>query len=250
MRVKKYLLTKIAREGAVHLTLIDPAKQSPKIAGQIAADVTSAGTDGIMVGGSTHAVGKLLDQTVISIKDNTVLPIILFPASEMGISRYADAIWFMSLLNSTDSYYITGAQRLGAPLVRKFGLESLPMGYIIVEPGGAAGRIGKANLIPRNKPELAMAYALTAQYMGMEFVYLEAGSGVSRPVPTRMIKAVRNVIDATLVVGGGVRTPKAAAERVKAGAGIIVTGTLVERAADRITKIRKIVKAIKACRGV
>jgi phosphoglycerol geranylgeranyltransferase len=124
------------------------------------------------------------------------------------------------------------------------------MGYIIVEPGGAAGRIGKANLIPRNRPELAVAYALTAQYMGMEFVYLEAGSGVSRPVPTRMIKAVRNVIDATLVVGGGVRTPKAAAERVKAGAGIIVTGTLVERAADRITKIRKIVKAIKACRGV
>lgn len=250
MRVKKYLLTKIAREGAVHLTLIDPAKQSPKIAGQIAADVTSAGTDGIMVGGSTRAVGKLLDQTVISIKDNTVLPIILFPASEMGISRYADAIWFMSLLNSTDSYYIIGAQRLGAPLVRKFGLESLPMGYIIVEPGGAAGRIGKANLIPRNRPELAVAYALTAQYMGMEFVYLEAGSGASRPVPTRMIKAVRNVIDATLVVGGGVRTPKAAAERVKAGAGIIVTGTLVERAADRITKIRKIVKAIKACRGV
>ncbi len=249
MKVERYLLNKIACEGAVHLTLIDPTKQSPKIAGQIAADVTSAGTDGIMVGGSTRAVGKLLDQTVISIKDNTVLPTILFPASEMGISRYADAIFFMSLLNSTDPYYITGAQRLGAPLVKKFGLESLPMAYLIVEPGGAAGRVGKANPIPRNKPELAVAYALTAQYVGMKFIYLEAGSGADKPVPTQMVKAVRNAIDAALIVGGGIRTPKAAADRVKAGAGIIVTGTLVERAPDRIAKIRKIVRAIKACRG-
>jgi phosphoglycerol geranylgeranyltransferase len=245
MRVEERLQQTINRNGAAHLTLIDPEKQEPNAAGEMAADAASAGTDGIMVGGSTRASGELLDQTVLEIKKATKLPVILFPASEAGISRHADAIFFMSMLNSRDPYYITGAQRLGAPIVKKFGLESLPMAYILIEPGGAAGKVGKAELIPRDKPELAAAYALAAQLLGMRFVYLEAGSGADKPVPVEMVKAVRDVLDVVLIVGGGVRTPEAAAERVKAGADIIVTGTLVERAADRVKKISEIVKAVK-----
>lgn len=249
VRVERYLKRIVARDGAAHLTLIDPNKQGPKIAGKIAGDAATAGTDGIMVGGSTEAGGKLLDQTVLAIKDATNLPIILYPAGEKGISKHANAIFFMSLLNSRDPYFITGAQRLGAPIVKKFGLETLPMAYLVVEPGQEAGRVGKANLIPRSKPELAVAYALAAQYLGMRFVYLEAGSGAETPVPVEMIRAVRRAIDATLIVGGGIRAPKAAADRVRAGANIIVTGTLVERYADRVKKTGEIVQAIKACGG-
>lgn len=247
--VAKHLKNIIARDGAAHLTLIDPAKQTPAVAGEIASDAAEAGTDGIMVGGSTRAGGKILDETVLSIKKVTKLPVILFPASEAGVSRHADAIFFMSMLNSRDPYYITGAQRLGAPLVKKFGLEPLPMAYLLVEPGGAAGKVGKADLIPRSKPEIAVAYALAAQYLGMSFVYLEAGSGADRPVPVEMVRAVDDAIDVTLIVGGGIRTPEAAAERVKAGADIIVTGTLAERAKNREVKIREIVKAIKSGGG-
>ena len=248
MKVEKLLKKTIARDGAAHLTLIDPAKQEPNAAGEIAADAASAGTDGVMVGGSTRASGELLDRTVLEIKKATKLPVILFPANEAGVSRHADAIFFMSMLNSRDPYYISGAQRFGAPLVKRYGLESLPMAYILIEPGGAAGRVGKAELIPRGKPQIAIAYALAAQLLGMRFVYLEAGSGAAKPVPAEMVKAVRNVIGVTLIVGGGIRTPKAAAERVKAGANIIVTGTLVERAADRAKKIKEIVKAVKSVR--
>ncbi len=236
----------IARDGAAHLTLIDPAKQGAGLAGEMAADAAAAGTTGVMVGGSTRAGGKLLDLAVLAIKKATDLPVILFPASEAGVSRHADAIFFMSMLNSRDPYFITGAQRLGAPLVKEFGLEPLPMAYLVVEPGGEAGRVGKAELIPHDKPGLAAAYALAAQLLGMRFVYLEAGSGANRPVPVEMVKAARDVIDVTLVVGGGIRTPEAAAERVEAGADIIVTGTLVERAADRAKKIAGMVKAVKA----
>jgi len=215
-------------------------------AGEISSDAAEAGTDGIMVGGSTRAEGKLLDNTVLSIKKATDLPVILFPASEAGVSRHADAIFFMSMLNSRDPYFITGAQKLGAPLVKQFELESLPMAYLLIEPGGRAGNVGKADLIPRDKPELAVAYALAAQYLGMSFVYLEAGSGADRPVPVEMVRAVGEAIDITLVVGGGIRTPEAAVELVRAGANIIVTGTLVEHAKDRKAKIREIVKAIKS----
>jgi len=248
-KVEKRLLDTIARNGAAHLTLIDPAKQSPKIAGEIASDVAAAGSDGIMVGGSTRAVGELLDDTIVGIKKAVDLPAILFPASEAGISRHADAIFFMSMLNSRDPYFITGAQRRGAPLIKKFGLEILPMAYLLVEPGGAAGRVGKADLIPRAKPELAVAYALAAQYLGMRFVYLEAGSGSEQPVPAGMVRAVRKATQATLIVGGGIKTPEVAVERVKAGADIIVTGTLVEHAKDRAAKIREMAKAIKSARG-
>lgn len=245
MKVERYLSRVIDRDGATHLTLIDPANQSPEVAGWTASDAEQAGSAGIMVGGSTRAGGKILDQTVRAVKRKVKLPVILFPAGETGISRYADAIFFMSMLNSTDPYFITGAQRRGAPLVRKFKLEALPMAYLAVEPGGAAGQVGKADLIPRDKPELAAAYASAARYLGMKFVYLEAGSGAGIPVPVDMVKVVRRAIDGTLVVGGGIRTPKAASDRVKAGADVIVTGTLVERSVDRIERINEIVKAIR-----
>ena len=248
-RVEKRLLDAIAQNGAAHLTLIDPAKQTPKIASEIASSAAAAGSDGIMVGGSTRAGGKLLDDTILEIKKAVDLPVILFPASEAGVSRHADAIFFMSMLNSSDPYFITGAQRLGAPLVKRFKLESIPMAYLLVEPGGTAGRVGKAKLIPRDKPELAVAYALAAQYLGMRFVYLEAGSGAEEPVPVEMVRAVRKATEATLIVGGGIRTPKAAAERVKAGAEIVVTGTLVEDPKDREARIREVVEAIKSSCG-
>jgi len=239
----------ISRDGAAHLTLVDPAKQTPMAAGEIASDAAEAGTDGVMVGGSTHADGELLNDTVLSIKKATDLPVILFPANEAGVSRHADAIFFMSMLNSRDPYFITGAQKLGAPLVKQFELEPLPTAYLLVEPGGMAGKVGKADLIPRDKPELAVAYALAAQYLGMQFVYLEAGSGADRPVPVEMVRAVGEATDVTLIVGGGIRTPEAAAERVRAGADIVVTGTLVERAKDRKAKIREFVRVIKSGGG-
>lgn len=245
MKVEEYLREVIARDGAAHLTLIDPAKQEPKVGARMASDAAAGGTSGIMVGGSTRAGGEVLDRTVLEIKRTVDLPVILFPASEEGLSRHADAVFFMSLLNSEDPYRISGAQRRGAPLVREFGLEPIPMAYLIVEPGGAAARVGKARPIPRDAAELAISYALAAQYLGMRFIYLEAGSGAEEPVPVEMVRRVKNAVDLVLIVGGGIRTPNAAADRVKAGADIVVTGTLVESAQDRVEKIGEIVRAIK-----
>lgn len=245
MSVEDRLKKTIAEKGAAHLTLIDPAKQAPTEAAGMASDAEKAGTDGIMVGGSTKAGGDLLDETVAAIKGATSLPVILFPASEAGLSGKADAIFFMSMLNSRDPYFITGAQKLGAPLVKKLGLEPIPMAYLLVEPGGAAGMVGEAELIPRSGSELAAAYSLAAQFLGMRFVYLEAGSGADKPVPVEMVKAVRVATDVTLIVGGGIRTPEAAAERVKAGADVIVTGTLVEKSKNLKSELKKVIDAVR-----
>jgi phosphoglycerol geranylgeranyltransferase len=121
------------------------------------------------------------------------------------------------------------------------------MGYIIVGDGGTAGIVGKAIPIPYNKPELAAAHALAAQYLGMRFIYLEGGSGAKNPVPPEMIRTVKSLVDATLIVGGGIKTKEQALTAVSAGADIIVTGNVVETAGSE-QKVAEIISGIKGAK--
>ena len=242
--VEKYLLEKIEKEGTIHMTLVDPEKVTPSSASHIAKEAEACDTAAIMVGGSTSFSTSNLDKITKALKKSVEIPVILFPNNITGISRYADAIWFMSLLNSSDPYFLMGAQVLGAPIIKKFGLEPIPLGYIIVGEGGAVSVVGKAVPIPYNKPELAAAHALAAEYFGMRFVYLEAGSGVGKPVPSNMAKAVKNVVNIPLIVGGGIRTGEQVKEIAKAGADIVVTGTVLEENKGR-HKIRELIDNMK-----
>jgi phosphoglycerol geranylgeranyltransferase len=226
--VEKSLLERIASEGSIHITLIDPEKVTPAQASRIAMKARASGTAALMVGGSTFVSAAHLDAVVKTVRRTVDVPIILFPNNVTGISRYADAIWFMSLLNSVDPYFLVGAQVLGAPLVKKYGLEPIPLGYVIVGEGGTAGVVGRAVPIPYNKPELAASHALAGQYLGMRFIYLEGGSGARIPVPQEMIRVVRRYIGVPLIVGGGIRTRGQALTAASAGADIIVTGNVVE----------------------
>jgi len=244
-QVEKYLLKKIEKEGNVHITLVDPEKVTPSSASRIVHEAESCQTAAIMVGGSTIVSTSHLDRVVKAIKKTVNIPVVLFPNNVTGISKYADAIWFMSLLNSSDPYFLIGAQVLGAPIIKKFGLEPIPLGYIIVgEGGGAVSVVGRAVPIPYDKPELVAAHALAAEYFGMHFVYLEAGSGAKQPVPSEMIKIVKSVIRLPLIVGGGIKTGEQVKEVVEAGADIIVTGTVVEEYKVK-DKIRELVKNMK-----
>jgi len=242
--VENYLLKRIQEEGAIHLTLIDPEKVTISSASQLAKRVEVCKTTAIMVGGSTSTSTTHLNSIIKAIKRTVKIPIILFPNNITGISKYADAIWFMSLLNSVDPYFLMGAQVLGAPMVKKYGLEPIPLGYIIVGEGGTAGIVGRAIPIPYTKPELAAVHALAAQYFGMRFVYLEAGSGASQPVPSVMIKTVKHAISTPLIVGGGIRDSGQAKTAVAAGADIVVTGSITEEIGAR-SVFKKLVTTVK-----
>jgi phosphoglycerol geranylgeranyltransferase len=240
--VESYLIERIRKNIPLHLTLIDPEKTKIEESINIARVAEEVGSSGILVGGSTVSSIHQLDGIIKNIKNHQKIPVILFPNGIAGISKYADAIFFSSLLNSINPYYITGAQALGAPLVIKHGIEPIPIGYIIVGEGGAAGFIGQAKPIPYNKPELAAIYAMAAQLLGMHMVYLEAGSGADFPIPPDMIKKVKKSIDIPLIVGGGIRSKKEAKLAVKSGADIIVTGNIVENVS--LKKLKSIVSAI------
>lgn len=243
-RVEQLLLDRIGERGAVHLTLIDPEEVSMENMAELTEVLATIGTDGIMVGGSTLASTSQLDDVVRALKRVVSLPIILFPNSVTAISRYADAIWFMSLLNSNDPLFITGFQALGAPIVKRYGLEAIPMGYIIVGEASTAAYIGQAHAIPLKKPEVAALYALAAQYIGMRYVYLEAGSGAEVPVPPEMIRRVAGMVNIPIIVGGGIRTPQDAGSAVMAGASIVVTGTIGEEDSSGKT-VRRIIESIR-----
>lgn len=243
-KVEKYLLHCIQQDGAAHVTLIDPEKVTTASAASTATAAEKCNTTAIMVGGSTSISTTHLDNVMKAIKKVVKVPVILFPNNVTGISRYADAIWFMSLINSLDPYFLIGAQILGAPIVKKYGLEAIPLGYIIVGEGGTASIVGRAAAIPFEKPELAVAHALAAQYLGMRFVYLEGGSGASTPVPPEMIQMVRSQLSIPLIVGGGIKTGEQARKAVAAGADLVVTGTIIEQD-SRQTRIRDLVENIK-----
>jgi len=198
----------------------------------------------ILVGGSSATDQIGMDKAVRILRKKTKMPIVLFPGNITGVVPKAHAILFTSLMNSENPYYITQAQALGAPLVRKFNLEALPTAYLVVGGGTSAWFFGNVREIPFDKPKIAAAFAMAAQYLGMRFVYLEAGSGAKQSITPEMVKTVRSVFDGFLIVGGGIKTAKIAASIIQAGADGLVVGTLLEQTGG-LKKFTEMVKSIK-----
>jgi phosphoglycerol geranylgeranyltransferase len=242
-RVEQYLRDEIKNYGTICLPLID--SETSTDTASIAKTVEERGASAILVGGSSAIDQLELAKLVAEIKPIIKIPVILFPGNVTGVSPMADAILFSSLLNSENTYFITEAQALAALAVKKYAIEPLPTAYIIVGEGTAAWFVGRARGIPLHKPNLAVMYSLAAQYMGMRFVYLEAGSGAAENVPPEMVAMVREHYEGTIIVGGGIKSPEIAGQIAKAGADIIVIGTIIEREANWQEKFSSIVKAIR-----
>ena len=225
------------------LPLIDPEK--PPSLSRVTPVLKRA--TAILIGGSLNVTPYDIDELVHTLRANDITkPVILFPGGLNNIARSADAILFMSLLNSNDIYWVIGAQVAAAPIIARLGLEALPTAYIIVGEGGAAGHMGRAQYIPPEKPEIVTAYTLAAKYLGMHYIYLEAGSGAHRHIPVETVSYVRRAVGdgIFLIVGGGIRTPDTAQKIIQAGADAIVIGTLIERNPE---EARRIADAIDPC---
>jgi len=243
-RVELYLKSELKKKNALLFVLIDSEVSQLKASSRLAKDVEKIGASAILVGGSSATDQIELAQVVKGIKKGIKIPIILFPGNVTGVVPDADAILFSSLMNSENPYFITQAQALGAPSVLKFGLEPLPTAYLVIGDGTSAWFVGSARGIPFEKPKIAAAYALAAQFLGMRFVYLEAGSGAKTSVTPEMVKTVRRAFNGFLIVGGGIKDVKTAQGLVKAGADALVIGTFLEKGGS-IKKLQEIAKAIQ-----
>ena len=247
-KVEKYMDSIISSGRGVFMGLIDPEKHRPEEGVKLAKTMYEGGADVIMLGGSIGAQGKDLDEMAKLIKENVSIPLHLFPGNVSNLTNYADSTYFMSLLNSKNPYWITGAQSLGAPMVLKYKIEAIPTAYLVFEPGQTVGYVGEAKLLPRDKADVPVAYALAAQYMGMRFAILESGSGAPDPVPVDIVSAIRQATDINIVIAGGVKTPQHASDLIKAGANCIHIGTKIEEDDDPLGQVKKFAKAIHAKR--
>ncbi|HYA21751.1 MAG TPA: geranylgeranylglyceryl/heptaprenylglyceryl phosphate synthase [Thermoproteota archaeon] len=242
-RTERLIYDRLRRDRYLYFVLVDPEK--PGDLKTLAHVAEEEGVSGFLVGGSTAQITSDYEATISELKRNGTLPVLIFPSGASSVAKGSDAIWFMSLLNSDDPHYIIGAQMLGIGGVRRLGLEAIPMGYVVVGYGGTAGLVGRARVIPYERPEVACGYAAAAEALGIRFIYLEGGSGAPKHVPPEFVAAVRRAIHIPLLVGGGITNGDAAAELVQAGADGIVTGTVLEGEPQIREKVREIAGGCK-----
>ncbi len=227
--VLNYFHEVLKKHHAGYFVLIDPEQCEIEKCVKLAREVEQAGVDAILLGGSfltndLHSIAKALKQAI-------ELPLVLFPGDSMHLTPHADAILYISLISGRNPNYLINEQVKAAPWIQRYALEPIPTGYMLIEGGNktAVEFMSGTMPIPRDKPDIAGPHALAAQYLGMQMVYLEAGSGATHPVPDDMITVVKDQISIPLIVGGGIRTPEIAAEKVEAGADFIVTGNILEK---------------------
>ena len=242
--VESFLNSELKKKKGLLFVLIDSEVSNLENSKKLAQNVEKLGASAILVGGSSATDQIEMAKVVKGIKQGIKIPIILFPGNVTGIVPDADAILFSSLMNSENPYFISQAQALGAPSVLKFGLEPLPTAYLVIGDGTSAWFVGSARGIPFEKPKIAAAYALAAQFLGMRFVYLEAGSGAKSSVTPEMVKTVRSVFKGFLIVGGGIRDVKTAKGLINAGANALVIGTFLEKGGS-LKKFSEIAKTIQ-----
>ena len=138
----------------------------------------------------------------------------------------------MMLMNSTSPKFLIEEQLKGALPIKRANVTPISMGYVVCAPGGKVGEVGQANLISKDDIQLITSYAICAESYGFSSIYLEAGSGADQPVSPKLIQAVRESCNLTILVGGGIKDGKTASLAVDAGADWIVTGNLTEGFSD------------------
>jgi len=208
--------------------LIDPDCHTESSLVNVANHANNAKVDLIFIGGSL--LNNDIDKSVKLIKDNSNIPIILFPGSLLQISNNADAILLLSLISGRNPDLLIGNHVIASAHIKRSGLEVLPTGYILVDGGKPTSVEYMSNTkpIPSDKIDIACATAMAGEMLGLKYIYLEAGSGAKNSINIEMIEAVRNSINIPLIVGGGFKTPNDVKDALNAGADILVVGTAIE----------------------
>lgn len=229
-RIYQSLVQKKAKGQKSFAVLIDPDKVDAQQISELCSLSVDAQVDYFLVGGSLM-ISNQLDTVLQQIRQHCAIPTILFPGSINQVSRYADALLYLSLISGRNPELLIGQHVVSAPIVKKSGLEILSTGYIVVDGGAptTVSYISNSSPIPSDKDEIAMCTAMAGEMLGMKLIYMDAGSGARRPIPESMIEKVASVIEVPMVVGGGIADPEKAYLNCKAGADVIVIGNAIEK---------------------
>ena len=226
--------------------LIDPDKVDVSHTEKLVTLAVDAQVDYLFVGGSL-VISNHLDECIQQIKAACDIPVVLFPGSPSQISKYADALLYLSLISGRNPELLIGQHVISAPFVKSSGLEIMPTGYMVIDGGAptTVSYISNASPIPADKNEIAMCTAMAGEMLGMKLIYMDAGSGAKRPIGELMIEKVARHIEAPLIVGGGITDPEKAYRNCKAGADVIVVGNAIEKDASLIKEMSDAIHSIR-----
>src|SRR5687767_15947475 len=225
--------------------LIDPDKVNKALLDDLTGLAIQANVDYLLVGGSL-VISNNLDECVQQIRQNCDIPVILFPGSPSQVSRYADALLYLSLISGRNPELLIGQHVVSAPFVKQSGLEIMPTGYMVVDGGAptTVSYISNASPVPADKNEIAMCTAMAGEMLGMKLIYMDSGSGAKRPISESMIESVADHIEVPLIVGGGITNPEKAYLNCKAGADLIVVGNAIEKEASLIKELAAAIHSV------
>ena len=232
--MKEKILDSIGKQKAnghkAFAVLIDPDKLTSESLLETIQLAKQANVDYLFVGGSL-VVTDTLDKVVAAIKANCSIPVVLFPGSPDQITPKADALLYLSLISGRNPELLIGQHVISAPFVRQSGLEIIPVGYMLIDGGTptTVSYISNTNPIPSNKNDIASCTAMAGEMLGLKVIYMDAGSGAQRAIPTIMISQVAKYVQVPIIVGGGITNPEKAKENCLAGADIIVVGNAIEK---------------------
>ena len=225
--------------------LIDPDKVNDNSVEELIQLSLDAKVDYFLVGGSL-VISSYLDECVQLIKRSCDIPVILFPGSPSQVSKYADALLYLSLISGRNPELLIGQHVVSAPFVKKSGLEIMSTGYMVIDGGAptTVSYISNASPLPADKNEIAMCTAMAGEMLGMKLIYMDAGSGAKKAISESMIQKVASCIDVPLIVGGGITTAEKAYLNCKAGADVIVVGNAIEKDASLIKEIASAIHSV------
>ncbi len=223
--------------------LIDPGKLSITAIRDLIILAEDCIVDFIFVGGSSCSL-PVFNEMISFLKEEQNRPVIIFPGSEFQVSENADALLLLSLISGRNPDLLIGKHVEAAKRLFESGLEVIPTGYILIESGKptTVEQVSETKSLPRTNPELTLSTALAGQLLGMQLIYLEAGSGAENHVPVETIELLSSKLNIPIIVGGGITDAEKLQHVIDAGADLVVVGNALEKDPQLLKQFSQVIQ--------
>ena len=210
--------------------LLDPDKSTIESLSILIPKAVKYNVDYIFFGGSLLIEDKIYEN-IKYVKDHCDIPVILFPGNPNQVTEQADALFFLSLISGRNPEMLIGHHVVSAPTLKQMDIEVIPTGYILVDGGATTSVSYMSNTtpIPNDKPDIAACTAMAGEMLGLQVMYMDAGSGAKTAIPEAIIGAVKKYTDCPVIVGGGIKTKEHVEAACKGGADVVVVGNAIEK---------------------
>lgn len=238
MNIYEFILSKKQNGQKLFAVLVDPDKQNSVELLEIINKAVRAKVDLFFVGGSLLTTDSMND-CISTIKTNCSIPVVIFPGNTMQVNDNADGILFLSLISGRNPEMLIGKQVIAAPIIKASNLEVLPTGYMLIDSGTptTVSYMSNTTPIPREKNDVAVCTAMAGELLGFKLIFMDGGSGATKPISEEMIKMVSQSINAPLIIGGGICNAEKAITNCEAGADVIVVGNSIEKSPNILEEI-------------